>query len=805
MINRSLAEYLAKNTKIKKDKLYELIFPEKGEQKIPDFTSRERKEIRDKLNKIKIVDPCCGSGAFLVDALQVILGLKEILASQEGKEVDRFEEKKAIIERSLYGVDIKEWAVEIAKLRLWLELIVDADETKIDLKLKPLLPSLSFKLRVGDNLVQEIGGIYFPVKGISQYLSPFLTRKLNELKKEKEDFYYNRQINENVLRQKELALYEAIIDTEINNLKEQRRKIEVPQWKGIQEQLLKVVQKEQETIDFKENEKVAKEKERISQEIQNLEKQKQFILEKKTAFWSIEFADIFAEKDGFDIVIANPPYVRQELICDLLSKDNSLEARREYKAKLLKAMREDWNDENLNIEKKADLYVYFYLKGLRLLNPQGVFCYISSNSWLDVGYGKDLQEFLLRKVPMIAIYDNQAKRSFKQSDVNTIIALFDVPREKKSEKEVLDNTVKFVMFKKPFEEVIYSENLIKIEEVKKRSSFEDFRVHPITQKELLEEGSEYKSKEQKILGAGIYQGNKWGGKYLRAPDIYFKILEKGKDKFIKLSDVGKIVIGLVTGANKFFMINEKTIKKHRLKYDYFFPIMRTPKESEKIIITKKNLKYRVLIVNKIVDENLKKYIQLGEQQKLNKRPTCNTREPWFALQQEIAPIFFPYIINERHITYFNQDGVYANREVERFIPNKKELNVAYCAFLNCTIIALLREVVGRTSLGGGALKLETLDLQKFPVLNEKVVNRLKLKLRKVFTDFSKRPIYSIFTEVGINPKKPIRDQEPNPLPDRKALDNIIFDILGLTLEERKEVYWAVCELVKNRLEKARSV
>ena len=52
---------------------------------------------------------------------------------------------------------------------------------------------------------------------------------------------------------------------------------------------------------------------------------------------------------------------------------------------------------------------------------------------------------------------------------------------------------------------------------------------------------------------------------------------------------------------------------------------------------------------------------------------------------------------------------------------------------------------------------------------------------------------------------PIREQEPNPLPDRKALDDIIFDAIGLTEEERKEVYWSVAELVKTRLEKAKSV
>jgi len=60
-------------------------------------------------------------------------------------------------------------------------------------------------------------------------------------------------------------------------------------------------------------------------------------------------------------------------------------------------------------------------------------------------------------------------------------------------------------------------------------------------------------------------------------------------------------------------------------------------------------------------------------------------------------------------------------------------------------------------------------------------------------------------ELGINPACPIREQKPNPLTGRKPLDDIVFDILGLTEDERTEIYWSVCELVKNRLEKARSV
>jgi hypothetical protein len=68
-----------------------------------------------------------------------------------------------------------------------------------------------------------------------------------------------------------------------------------------------------------------------------------------------------------------------------------------------------------------------------------------------------------------------------------------------------------------------------------------------------------------------------------------------------------------------------------------------------------------------------------------------------------------------------------------------------------------------------------------------------------------RQIKSIFEECGIDPNKEIREQEPNPLSDRAERDNIIFDELGLTGEERIEVYWSVCELVKQCRKKTRSV
>jgi hypothetical protein len=282
--------------------------------------------------------------------------------------------------------------------------------------------------------------------------------------------------------------------------------------------------------------------------------------------WDLAFAEVFQMKKGFDIVIANPPYVRQERIEDLSGFYN----RNEYKEKLIEQIRLDWSygyegEPKLHpipqkFDKKCDLYVYFYLKGLKLLNPDGVLCYISSNSWLDVGFGRILQEVLVKRCPIVAIYDNQVKRSFKHADVNTIIALIKAPKERDFDEEVKNNKVRFVMFKKPFEEIMFSEifidlekdyNLKEFQEGKRREN-EKYRLHILNQKDLWEFGKDEKTAQ--------YIGNKWGGKYLRAPEIYWKILEKGKGKLVKLGDIAEVRFGIKTGANEFFYVEDVTDK-----------------------------------------------------------------------------------------------------------------------------------------------------------------------------------------------------------------------------------------------------
>jgi hypothetical protein len=129
-----------------------------------------------------------------------------------------------------------------------------------------------------------------------------------------------------------------------------------------------------------------------------------------------------------------------------------------------------------------------------------------------------------------------------------------------------------------------------------------------------------------------------------------------------------------------------------------------------------------------------------------------------------------------------------------------------CAILNSSLIWLFSETLGRSGLGEGATRILVEEMKhQFFILSPFKVDAKKIHL--VFDKISNRTINNVFIECGIDPesKIPIEEQEPQPLPDRKELDDIVFDALNLTAEERTDVYRGVCRLVWNRISKAKSV
>ena len=261
----------------------------------------------DSLANIRVCDPAAGSGAFLVGMMNELVRARTTLnisLGQAGR--SRYDFKRHAIQECLYGVDIDPGAVEIAKLRLWLSLVVDEDDYQ---EIRPL-PNLDYKVVCGNSLLKcEQSVLYWP-----------LFDQLEALK---------RQFFDETSRSKKNDL-----KNKIENLFE---KIEGPD---------------------------------------------------KEFNFTVNFSEVFpkneTEKRGFDIIIANPPYVRHEKISD-------------QKAELKKYFE--------CFEGTADIYVYFYERGRQVLKKNGVLTFISSNKYFRAGYGEKLRRYLANTCQICRIID----------------------------------------------------------------------------------------------------------------------------------------------------------------------------------------------------------------------------------------------------------------------------------------------------------------------------------------------------------------------------------------------------------------
>lgn len=287
----------------------------------------------------------------------------------------------------------------------------------------------------------------------------------------------------------------------------------------------------------------------------------------------------------FDALVGNFPFIRQELI-EKVEKG--------YKKKIESIIIDSWSKDypaileegSIRLSKQADIYAYIYFHAAAHLKEGGRMGFITSNSWLDVAYGYELQRFFLSKFKIIAICESRCEPWFEQSAVNTV---FTILERCENPKEVAQNTVKFVKIKKPLAELFpgdpytdaqqrwmrFAQFVDKVEgigasgqplpggicnkfkkieskhvNIPEILSFEDddIRLRAIKQRDLL---SEVVNSEQTV---------KWGP-YLRAPDIYFKMIEKISDSLIPLSKTANsIKRGLTTGKNEFFYLNEEQVE-----------------------------------------------------------------------------------------------------------------------------------------------------------------------------------------------------------------------------------------------------
>lgn len=283
-------------------------------REVKGLTESHGKQILEALDSLKAVDPACGSGAYLLGLLQEMIALYRLLQSEKLVRDARslYELKLRIISHNLYGVDIDRFATNIAMLRLWLSLSVEADQ--------PLpLPNLEFKIETGDSLLG-------PCDWVADTLEADALRiRANSLVRLKERYL--------VAHGEEKRNTRAAIEQEERGI---AYKLHSLRGQGI--------------VD-----------------------------------WRVQLAEVFLTNKGFDIVLANPPYIRQELIKDL-------------KPALKKVYGAEFSG-------TADLYVFFYLRALQLLAGGGMLAFISSNKWFRAGYGQKLRSLVARQTSVQTILD----------------------------------------------------------------------------------------------------------------------------------------------------------------------------------------------------------------------------------------------------------------------------------------------------------------------------------------------------------------------------------------------------------------
>lgn len=520
-----------------------------------------------------------------------------------------------------------------------------------------------------------------------------------------------------------------------------------------------------------------------------------------------------------DCIVGNPPYTRQEEITEITGQES-------YKGSMINKALLEGNRKLADISKRAGIHAYFFVHGTKFLRDGGKFGFIVSNSWMDVDYGKGLQELFLMNYKIVAIIESKVERWFEDADINTCIIILE---KCKDQKERDENLVRFAYLFKPLRHFIppahdmwekQKERLDAIEKLEKTIlSHNDFyqndelRIYPKKQSELWEEGFDVEENK--------YTGSKWG-KYLRAPEIFFTILEKGKDKLVPLKEIANVRFGIKTGANEFFYLTEEEIKEKGIEKEYWMhkdekgnwvpnKVIIKANELDSPVIKSNSLEHSVLFIKKnkkdLKDTDILRYLRHGERLGFHERPTCSSRKPgrnWYDLGENIADIIaFPERVRQRYIVFYNPERISLNKNLYGIEPLDNRLSKVIAIALNSTLTPLFTELFARQPGGGGGpLDIDVYVAADILVPKLELLERFKNKLSKV--TFLERKTETIFDELGSN--NPDEVSLDKVKPDRRELDKIIMgDILGLTEDEQLEVYRAVVDLVKSRIEKAKSV
>lgn len=403
-------------------------FVKANREKIDPFIESNADDIKKLLHNVKVCDPAIGSGAFPMGILKVIysvlLKLHNLL--EPNNLFDEAQTKKDIIQKSIYGVDLAQGAVDIARLRFWLALVVDEDYPKP-------LPNLDYKIMQGNSLLEKFEGIslvfnineYKQRKGITRNLFGSMVEEsslttylwhnqefdITEL--EKKYFKSFDSQEKSVIKTKIEAFEKDFIKEqvdekqnkiqfEINNLTDKINIIQFSKFSSTEYTPIankKNLEKRNKNLEKYQiqRESLIKEKERLRLSYENLIRN--FHKNKPYFLWHLYFMDVF-DTGGFDIVIGNPPYIKE------YTNRTAFDGLRD----------------STYYMGKMDIWYLFACFCLDMLkDDSGIECFIAQNNWITSAGAAILRNKVVQETEMLSFTDFGNYKVFQSAGIQTMI------------------------------------------------------------------------------------------------------------------------------------------------------------------------------------------------------------------------------------------------------------------------------------------------------------------------------------------------------------------------------------------------
>ena len=700
----------------------------KGIFGMPSNIISHSKEIDELLRKVKIADPACGSGAFPLGILNEIvrarnvltfyINMIEILKEKDEKNYwSRLEKKQRsrtpyklklyAIQNSLYGVDIEPSAIDITKLRLWLSILVDSTNNDV----RPL-PNLDFNFMIGNSLIDEFEGMKLFDESLLD--DKVLEKKLKKIKKA-ENMKLFRGI-EDIL--KEIFIKQSLFFNENNSNKKKELKNDIEE---LENNLIKL------TLTENGNHKKLEEIEKGRKE-----RRKPYFL------WKLEFAKVFKENGGFDIVIGNPPYIGEGKNKDVFLPVQQTSFGKKYYIG------------------KMDFWYFFTSLGIELLKENGTLSYIAPNNWLTTAGGKKMRNHIMKETIIKEFIDFGDYMVFENASQQTMVFLLEKNKEKNIikicfskilfNKEVLVDLEKFLLKNKSDNYVYYISNIDRKKYIEDSNIvFLNNIIDTITSKIKLQENFKFLADE---ITNGIHPHH---------AIVTKKMLEQLKNNY----KIGDGIFVLTDNEIKKLSLNEN--EKKLLKPLY---------ESElltKYTYKKDNHKYIIYTDSSFKDiSQMKEYPILKKHLDNFKEVITSDNKPYGLHRARKEEFFIENKIvslrktSEPYFCYLDKPSYFM---AEFYILKTDRINMKYLTgLLNSKLVAFWLRYMGK--MQGSNYQIDKEPLMNIPI--------------KIADENIENKIIDLVDEI-IELKKLNKDTQDL----EEKIDEMLYDLYGLTEDEKE--------------------